>query len=197
AIPAASADELFGGLAAVVGNDDRADDTQLDVVESRAGPLTDPSDLLSDGFRQEPRRVRGVPPARKRRGLQADDTRLTRGNREHPTASRADQYRWVWPLRRFGKRVQVRHRVEAAGEREWCGAEQPFEDLERLRQAVDTHAGWVIRQPAGLVFRSREAGPEPQLEPTAGQQVDPGALLRDPTPTTPVIAQQHPPTPHP
>ena len=36
AIPAARADELFGRLPAVVGNNDRADDAQLDVVESRA-----------------------------------------------------------------------------------------------------------------------------------------------------------------
>ena len=136
-------------------------------VEARAGLLADPSDLLRDGFCQEPRRVRDVSPGPHGRGLDPDDVGLARRNREHPPASRADQNRWVRPLHRLGKRVQICHAVEAAGERERRSPEQPLENLERLRETVDAHAGRVVRQPGGLVLRSREASPEPQLEPAA------------------------------
>ena len=152
----------------MLGDNDRGDDAQLDMVESRAGLLTDPSDLLRNGFRQEPRRVRDASPGCQGRRLDPDDAGLARGNREHPPASRADQDRWVRSLYRLGKRLQLRHAVKAAGERERRSAEQPLEDLERLRKTVDTHAGRVIRQPGGLVLWSREAGSEAQFEPATG-----------------------------
>jgi len=83
------------------------------------------------------------------------------------SASRADQYGGVWLLHWFGKGLQIRHSVKAAGERERRSAEQPLENLERLGETGDAHAGRVIRQPGGLVLWSRETGPKPQLEPAA------------------------------
>src|SRR5262249_61794958 len=101
-------------LPALLGNDDRADDAQLDVVESCAGLLTDPSELVRDGFRQKPRRVWGESPGSQGRGLEADDVGLTRREREHPPASRAHEYGWVRLLDRLGKHVQMRDGIKAA-----------------------------------------------------------------------------------
>src|SRR5215470_9531332 len=163
ALPPAFAREPLRGLPAVLGDDDGGDDAQLDLVESRAGLLTDQSDLLRDGFRQEPRWVRNTSPGAQRCRLDPDDVGLACGDPKHSPASRADQDGRVRPLYRLGKCVQLRDRVKATGEREWHSAEQPLEDLERLRETVDTHARRIKRQPSGLVFRLREAGTEPEL----------------------------------
>src|ERR1700682_4096886 len=165
--PLSLAHEPLGRLPAVPGYHHRADEAQLDVIEARTRLLPEPRDLLSDGFREEPRRVRDAPSGPKRRGLDPDDVGFARRDREHPLASRADQNGWVRPLNRGGKQGQILHRVEAAGERERRGAEEPLEDLERLHQTVDAHPGRVIRKSGRLVLRLGEAGPETKLEPAA------------------------------
>jgi len=74
---------------------------------------------------------------------------------------RADRMGGVRPLNRFRKRIQVLHRVEAAGERERLGVEQPLEYLERLRETVDADARRIISKPAASTPGREKPAPSP------------------------------------
>ena len=83
------------------------------------------------------------------------------------------------------------HSIVATGESEWFPREQPFDDHDRLGQALDSGASRIEAQPSLVVFGLHVPGAEAELQPSVAQEIQGRCLARHQHGVAEVIVEDH------
>ena len=109
----------------------------------------------------------------------ADDVSLARRDGEDARPAAADEDRRHRPLRRARRELRALRAVVRPGVLDLLAGEEAPQQPDRLEHAVDAHARLVVGDAQSVVVAPVPAGAEPQLEASAGEEIERRDLLRE------------------